>query len=262
MASFRRSRAILIPALFGVIRFVGKYLLVPTMISRMLNVPAMGPLFAVLAGFALTGVVGALVAIPVAVAIALLAQGVLFPGLDESQKPRRRNLGPLVQPMLRETGREPDKSRALSGYRSATSADSLNPGLFAGGEVDDGAQRESEQPPSTAVQVERVSCSDIVVRVIGGLRDEVSAQLRRTVVGKLMGSPEALVLDMTMVTGIDADGVDVLETAAALAGENDIFFCLVLPPDSPILAALADEDLSALFEIFSTVAEALRKTSI
>jgi len=128
--------------------------------------------------------------------------------------------------------------------------------------VEEKLQINLEQPTNTAVQVERVSRSEIVVHVIGGLRDEVSAQLRRSVVSGLTGSPEALVLDLSVVTDIDADGVDVLETAAAIAGEKDICFCLVLPPDSPVLDALADAKLSALFEIFSSVTEALRKTAI
>ncbi|HVQ98374.1 MAG TPA: STAS domain-containing protein [Mycobacterium sp.] len=128
--------------------------------------------------------------------------------------------------------------------------------------MDDQLQRNLEQPTNTAVQVERVSRSEIVVHVVGGLRDEVTAQLRSSVVSGLTGSPEALVLDLSVVTDIDADGVDVLETAAVIAGERDICFCLVLPPDSPVLTALAEAKLSALFEIFSSVTEALRKTAI
>lgn len=126
----------------------------------------------------------------------------------------------------------------------------------------DEAQRNQKQPTSEAVHVERVSCSETVVRVVGGLRDEVTDQVRRSVVSGLTGSPMALVLDLLRVTDIDADGVDALATAAAMAGERDIFFCLVLRPDSPVLTALIDADLGALFEIFSSVREALRKTSI
>ena len=128
--------------------------------------------------------------------------------------------------------------------------------------MDDEARKCPEQPTSEAVEVQRVSRSEIVVHVVGGLRDEVTAQLRWSVVSGLSGWPKALVLDLLGVTDIDADGVDVLETVAALAGERDIFFCLVLPPDSPVLAALVDAELGALFEIFSSVTEALRTTSI
>lgn len=126
----------------------------------------------------------------------------------------------------------------------------------------DEAQKNQEQPTSEAVQPERVSRKETVVHVVGGLRDEVTAQLHRSVLSGLTRSPKALVLDLLGVTDIDADGVDVLGAAAAMAGERDIFFCLVLPPDSPVLIALADAELGALFEIFSSVTEALKKASI
>ena len=71
-------------AFFAALRFVEDYLLVPKIIGRVLNVPAVGTLLAVLVGGAMLGVVGALVAIPVAAAIQLLTQEVLFPRLDES----------------------------------------------------------------------------------------------------------------------------------------------------------------------------------
>jgi anti-anti-sigma regulatory factor len=127
--------------------------------------------------------------------------------------------------------------------------------------VDDKDQQSSEQPTNTAVRAERVSRSETVVNVVGALRDEVTAELRRSVVSGLRDSQEVLVLDLSAVTDIDDDGVDVLETAAAMAGEKDIFFCLVLPPESPVLTALGEAELSALFEVFYSVTEALKKAS-
>jgi predicted PurR-regulated permease PerM len=70
-------------AFFGALRLVEDYLLVPKIIGRVLDVPAVGTLLAVLVGGAMLGIVGAVVAIPVAAAIQLLAQEVLFPRLDE-----------------------------------------------------------------------------------------------------------------------------------------------------------------------------------
>ncbi|MEO7196016.1 MAG: AI-2E family transporter, partial [Pseudonocardiaceae bacterium] len=65
-------------------RLVEDYLLVPRIIGRVLKVPDLVTVVAVLLGGALLGIVGALVAIPVAAALLLLAQEVLFPRLDHT----------------------------------------------------------------------------------------------------------------------------------------------------------------------------------
>jgi predicted PurR-regulated permease PerM len=70
-------------AFYIAFRFAEDYLLVPRIIGRAVQVPAVATLVAVLVGGALLGVVGALVAIPVAAALQLLAQEVLFVRLDE-----------------------------------------------------------------------------------------------------------------------------------------------------------------------------------
>ena len=56
----------------------------PRIIGRAVQVPALVTVVAVLLGAALLGVVGALVAIPVAAAVQLLAREILFPRLDEA----------------------------------------------------------------------------------------------------------------------------------------------------------------------------------
>jgi predicted PurR-regulated permease PerM len=58
------------------------YLLVPRIIGRSVDVPATATLVAVLIGGTALGVVGALIAIPVAAAIRLLLREVVFPRLD------------------------------------------------------------------------------------------------------------------------------------------------------------------------------------
>lgn len=68
---------------FVVFRLAEDYLLVPRIIGRAVNVPALTTVVAVLFGAALLGVVGALVAIPVAAAVQLLTQEVLYPRLDK-----------------------------------------------------------------------------------------------------------------------------------------------------------------------------------
>ena len=70
-------------AFYIVFRWFEDYLLVPRVIGRAVKVPAGVTVVAVLIGAALLGIVGALVAIPVAAAVQLLAQEVLFPALDE-----------------------------------------------------------------------------------------------------------------------------------------------------------------------------------
>jgi hypothetical protein len=57
-------------------------LLVPKIIGRAVKVPALITVVAVLIGGALLGIVGALVAIPIAAALQLLTQEILFPRLD------------------------------------------------------------------------------------------------------------------------------------------------------------------------------------
>jgi predicted PurR-regulated permease PerM len=69
---------------FLVYRLVEDYLLVPRIIGRAVQVPALVTVVAVLVGGALLGIVGALVAIPAAAALLLLAREVLFPRLDHA----------------------------------------------------------------------------------------------------------------------------------------------------------------------------------
>ena len=70
-------------AFFIVFRLLEDYLLVPRIIGRVVKVPGLITVVAVLIGGALLGIVGALVAIPIAAAIQLLTQEVLYPRLDE-----------------------------------------------------------------------------------------------------------------------------------------------------------------------------------
>ncbi len=60
------------------------YLLVPKIIGKAVDVPALVTVVAVLIGGALLGIIGALVAIPVAAAVLLFAREVLFPRLDRT----------------------------------------------------------------------------------------------------------------------------------------------------------------------------------
>jgi predicted PurR-regulated permease PerM len=65
-------------------RFAEDYFLVPKIIGRVLKVPSLVTVVAVLLGGVLLGIVGALVAIPVAAALLLVLREVVFPRLDEA----------------------------------------------------------------------------------------------------------------------------------------------------------------------------------
>ena len=67
---------------FIALRLIEDYLLVPRIIGRTVQVPPLVTVVAVLLGGALLGIVGALLAIPIAAAILLLAREILFPQLD------------------------------------------------------------------------------------------------------------------------------------------------------------------------------------
>lgn len=69
---------------FVVYRLAEDYLLVPRIIGRVVQVPSVVTVLAVLLGGALLGIIGALVAIPIAAALLLLVREVLFPRLDRS----------------------------------------------------------------------------------------------------------------------------------------------------------------------------------
>jgi predicted PurR-regulated permease PerM len=65
-------------------RFLEDYLLTPKIMARTVAVPGLVTVIATVLGAALLGIIGALVAIPIAAAIRLLAQELAAPRLDES----------------------------------------------------------------------------------------------------------------------------------------------------------------------------------
>ncbi|MBY8862227.1 AI-2E family transporter [Nocardia sp. CA2R105] len=71
-------------AFFIGLRLVEDYLLVPRIIGRAVRVPALVTVISVLLGGALLGVIGALLAIPVAAAVLLVVRETVFPSLDET----------------------------------------------------------------------------------------------------------------------------------------------------------------------------------
>jgi predicted PurR-regulated permease PerM len=76
--------ALLTVAFFVAYRLAEDYLLVPRIIGRAMRVPSLVTVIAVLLGAVLLGVVGALVAIPVAAAVLLLLRETVFPRMDRN----------------------------------------------------------------------------------------------------------------------------------------------------------------------------------
>jgi predicted PurR-regulated permease PerM len=74
--------ALLTVGFFVLYRVVEDYLLVPKIIGGVLKVPALITVVAVLLGGVLLGIIGALVAIPIAAAALLILREVIFPRLD------------------------------------------------------------------------------------------------------------------------------------------------------------------------------------
>jgi len=71
-------------AYFVAYKLVEDYFLTPKVFGRVLRLPALVTVCAILIGGALLGLVGALIALPTAAAIMLLTQEVLFPRLDRA----------------------------------------------------------------------------------------------------------------------------------------------------------------------------------
>jgi predicted PurR-regulated permease PerM len=72
---------------FVLYRFLEDYLIFPAVVGRVVKVPALLTLIAVLLGAALYGVIGVLIAIPIAAAVHLLLQEIVFPRLDRVEPP-------------------------------------------------------------------------------------------------------------------------------------------------------------------------------
>lgn len=71
-------------AFFVVYRFLEDYLLFPKIIGRAVNVPSVVTVVAVLLGGMIYGIIGALVAIPIAAATLLVVEELLLPRLDQA----------------------------------------------------------------------------------------------------------------------------------------------------------------------------------
>jgi anti-anti-sigma regulatory factor len=110
---------------------------------------------------------------------------------------------------------------------------------------------------SIAINVQRLTVTT-VVHLGGDVIGDAPGAMQQTLIDELTRAPAQLVVDLSAITRIDADGVHALAAAAAVAGESDRAFCLVAPKAGPVHAALAAEQMGELFEIFSSISEAVQ----
>jgi anti-sigma B factor antagonist len=99
------------------------------------------------------------------------------------------------------------------------------------------------------IHVCRALVDTSVIRVRGELSKPATASVWRTVKAELRRSPDLVALDLSEVSDIDAAGLGVLVSTAICAGESDISLCLVGAREGAVGAALAEADLTELFEI-------------
>jgi anti-anti-sigma regulatory factor len=117
---------------------------------------------------------------------------------------------------------------------------------------------DGKRPRSIVIDVQRLTAGDTVVHLAGDLIGDAAAAMQQALVDELSWAPAQLIVDLSTITRIDAGAVHALAAVAAVAGEADHAFCLVAAKAGPVQAALAAEQLSELFEVFSSVAEAVR----
>jgi anti-anti-sigma regulatory factor len=108
------------------------------------------------------------------------------------------------------------------------------------------------------IEWQRLAANTTVVHVAGDLRGDGASSLRRTLAGQLTGTPEQLVIDLSDIEQIDADGIEALHSVAELADEDDIRFCLVVPPKGAGRTRLKVAEVTKTFQTFSSITEALQ----
>jgi anti-anti-sigma regulatory factor len=153
--------------------------------------------------------------------------------------------------------RKTDGFGTLCGYRRAWRVDSLaQVARLAGRHVTN--EDNPGKPWNFNIEWQRLTANTTVVHVAGDLRGDGAASLRRTLAGELTGTPELLVLDLSDIEQIDTDGIDAVHSIAELADEDDIRFCLVIPPKGAVRDCLKVVEVTKTFQTFSSITEALQ----
>ncbi len=111
-------------------------------------------------------------------------------------------------------------------------------------------------PEPATINVQRFVTGKNVIHVRGGLRGDAVPALHRIIAEELSRFPALLTLQLSGVASIDGAGIDALVRASSLAGESDIWLCLTGVRGGPVVAALVAAEVTELFEIFESVADA------
>src|ERR1700716_1274539 len=93
---------------------------------------------------------------------------------------------------------------------------------------------DGQRARSIAINVQRLTAGDIVVYLDGDLIGDAAAATQRALIDELSRAPAQLIVDLSTIRRIDAGGVHAL--AAAVAGEADRAFCLVVGKSGPVQA--------------------------
>ena len=120
----------------------------------------------------------------------------------------------------------------------------------------DGAEGGSAAAPEPAVTVLDGPLPGVrLLRPTDALDATAGRVLQRVAVDVLAGAPPFVLVDLSAVDTVTADGVAALVVVAETAGEADIG--LVVVAGNRMRAALAENDVHDLFELYETVDEAL-----
>jgi anti-anti-sigma regulatory factor len=119
-------------------------------------------------------------------------------------------------------------------------------------------QDDAGKPWRIAVEWRRLEANATLICPTGDLRGDGAMSLQRTLAGELAGTPELLVLDLSDVEQMDADGIDALHSIAELADEGDIRFCLVVLPKGELRTCRRVVELTKMFQTFLSITEALQ----
>jgi anti-anti-sigma regulatory factor len=120
----------------------------------------------------------------------------------------------------------------------------------------DGAEGGSAAAPEPAVTVLDGRWPGVrLLRQTEALDDTAGRVLQRVAADVLACAPPFVLVDLSAVHTVTADGVAALVVVAETAGEVDIG--LVVVAGNRMRAALAENDVHDLFELYETVDEAL-----
>ena|SRR5690349_10343363 len=120
----------------------------------------------------------------------------------------------------------------------------------------DGARGGSGAAPEPAVTMLDAPLPGArLLRAAGALDEAAGRALQRVAADILADAPPFVLVDLSAIDTVTADGVAALVAVAETAGEADIGLGVVA--GDRMRAALAENDVHELFELYETVDEAL-----